>query len=82
LKLERYLERQNLCPAVSSLEACPTLAPKSTGCWYVTVFYNGKIYDPSYGIGPFNSTLDYENAALAGFSHLTNYPAAKRFFHA
>jgi hypothetical protein len=34
--------------------------------WVVS--YSGKIYDPSYGAGPFNSTMDYENAAIDGIT--------------
>ena len=31
---------------------------------HALVKYNGKIYDPSYGTGPFNSLKDWENASL------------------
>jgi hypothetical protein len=37
---------------------------------HVTVRHNGQIYDPSYGIGPIPSTLDYETLAIAGFGLL------------
>jgi len=30
------------------------------------VKYNGKIYDASYGAGPFNTENDHENAAIDG----------------
>lgn len=37
--------------------------------------YGGKYYDASYGIGPYNTLNDYENAALDGFPKL-NPPGA------
>lgn len=33
---------------------------------HYVVKYGGKIYDPSYGAGPFNSEADHENAAIDG----------------
>jgi len=35
---------------------------------HVVVSHNGKLYDPSYGVGPKGSNLEYEQAAIAGLS--------------
>ena len=34
--------------------------------------YNGKIYDPSYGTGPFNTIRAWAKASLAGYATLDN----------
>ncbi len=34
--------------------------------------YNGKVYDPSYGIGPFPNIAAWAQQALAGFAYLTH----------
>ena len=34
---------------------------------HFVVRFGGQIYDPSYGIGPFNSENEHENAAIDGF---------------
>ena len=34
--------------------------------------YNGKIYDPSYGTGPFNTIRAWAKASLAGYAKLDN----------
>jgi hypothetical protein len=39
---------------------------------HVTVKHNGQIYDPSYGIGPYNSTYEYEQAAIEGYALYPN----------
>ena len=34
---------------------------------HAVVLYNGKIYDPSYGTGPFNTLVDWEDASVDGY---------------
>ncbi len=34
--------------------------------------YNGKVYDPSYGIGPFPNIAAWAQQALAGFAYITH----------
>lgn len=38
---------------------------------HVIDVYNGMIYDPSYGIGPFANISAWANVALAGFAYVT-----------
>ena len=42
--------------------------PKSTFANHIVVEIGGKIYDPSYGTGPFNNLLAWEDASVAGFT--------------
>jgi hypothetical protein len=41
---------------------------------HYVVKYGGKIYDPSYGAGPFGTENDHENAAIDGFKGVTKIP--------
>jgi hypothetical protein len=43
--------------------------PRSTFTDHLVVEYAGGLYDPSYGGGPYNTLLDWENAALAGVGY-------------
>jgi hypothetical protein len=57
--------------------------PPSAFFSHFVVAYNGQIYDPSYGLGPFTSqevdpvavvSPDHENAAFAGFLFVAPAP--------
>jgi hypothetical protein len=42
---------------------------------HVVVVHGGKIYDPSYGIGPIGTPLEYETKAIAGLAAMTGTPS-------
>jgi len=52
---------------------------------HYVVEYNSKVYDPSYGAGPFNSENDHENAAIDGIRYLSqakkNDPAVQELLY-
>lgn len=50
----------------SGLPAQGIANPVSEFVNHAMVYYNGKFYDPSYGIGPFSSEQSYETAAIYG----------------
>jgi hypothetical protein len=39
---------------------------------HVIVDHGGKLYDPSYGLGPFDNQFDYEKSALDGLGSMAN----------
>ena len=48
--------------------------PKSTFDSHALIEIAGKIYDPSYGAGPFNNLREWEDAAIDGFINMEQLP--------
>ncbi len=46
---------------------------------HVVVVHGGKIYDPSYGVGPVGSPLEYEQKAIAGLGTMKSTPQYAQF---
>ena len=59
-KLQTSLSRE------LGVEAQNNEDPKSFFSDHGIVIYNEKIYDPSYGTGPFNNFIEWEDESIAG----------------
>ncbi len=42
---------------------------------HAVAIYDGKLYDPSYGAGPFDDIRAWAVASLAGYARLTARPS-------